>query len=390
MKSYAAQENNSWGRVFKESIEESRSEFDRDYARIMHSQAFRRLQYKTQVFPNEDGDLFRTRAMHSLEVAQIGRATAKRLGLNERLVEVLALGHDLGHTPFGHKGQHVLNDLMSGFGGFEHNWQSIRLVDHLEKISTEYNGLNLMFETREGLLKYCNEDRAKKLGLLGERFLKETEKTILKGYKSPSLEAQVMDLTDAIAYTFADLEDSFQMNLIDFQMMQEVPLLKEKIDEKEKDWGHSKKWTKSHLKMLTSLWIKDALDNLVKTSSKELAAVSFNDLNEVRKSDKKINFSEDYDKSFNEVKRFLRNKVYFCEYLLGVQMQQEEVLRTLFEAYLKNPKLMNNFNNKKKEDIHRDIADYIAGMTDRFALQSFRMIQSNRNDRKRRVMLKSG
>src|SRR5471032_881984 len=213
---YAAHSAQGQGRLFAEAPHASRSQFQRDRDRIIHSSAFRRLEYKTQVFLNHEGDLFRTRLTHSLEVAQIGRSIARKLRLNEDLVEAIALAHDLGHTPFGHVGQDVLNDCMKDHGGFEHNLQSLRVVDTLEEHYGAFDGLNLMFETREGVLKHCSIENAKKLGTLGERFLNRTR---------PSLEAQIANLADEIAYNNHDVDDGIRSGLITLDQLMELKIV---------------------------------------------------------------------------------------------------------------------------------------------------------------------
>jgi dGTPase len=212
---YAAHSAQSRGRKHPESAPGSRSQFQRDRDRIIHSTAFRRLEYKTQVFLNHEGDLFRTRLTHSIEVAQIGRTLARSLRLNEDLVEATALAHDLGHTPFGHVGQDVLNECMAEFGGFEHNLQSLRVVDHLEEHYGAFDGLNLTFETREGILKHCSPNNARVLGELGQRFIDRTQ---------PSLEAQLTNLADEIAYNNHDIDDGLRSGLLTMAQMEEVEL----------------------------------------------------------------------------------------------------------------------------------------------------------------------
>jgi len=211
--SYAVHSDNDAGRRFDETAHASRSQFQRDRDRIIHSTAFRRLEYKTQVFLNHEGDLFRTRLTHSLEVAQIGRSLARNLLLNEDLVEAVALAHDLGHTPFGHVGQDVLNECMQAYGGFEHNLQSLRVVDELEEMYGAFDGLNLMFATREGILKHCSLNHAKLLGPVAQRFIDRTQ---------PSLEAQLTNLADEIAYNSHDIDDGLRSGLITIEQLEQV------------------------------------------------------------------------------------------------------------------------------------------------------------------------
>src|SRR5512143_3045023 len=215
---YAATDTYTRGRRFLESVPIYRSEFQRDRDRIVHSSAFRRLEYKTQVFVNHEGDMFRTRLTHSLEVAQIGRAIARALQVNEDLTEAISLAHDLGHTPFGHAGQDALNECMKEYGGFEHNLQSLRVVDELEERYAEFNGLNLTFETREGILKHCSLQNARLLGDVGERFLHG---------KQPGIEAQIANIADAIAYNNHDVDDGLRAGLISVEQLREVELFEE-------------------------------------------------------------------------------------------------------------------------------------------------------------------
>jgi dGTPase len=212
---YAATESRSKGRRYSEPVATYRGQYQRDRDRIIHSTAFRRLVYKTQVFVNHEGDLYRTRLTHSLEVAQIGRSVALALQLNEPLTEAICLAHDLGHTPFGHAGQDTLNACMRDYGGFEHNLQSLRVVDELEAKYADFPGLNLMFETREGILKHCSKNNARMLGDLGERFLNRTQ---------PGLEAQLADISDAVAYNNHDVDDGFRAGLISLDQLREQPL----------------------------------------------------------------------------------------------------------------------------------------------------------------------
>src|SRR6187551_424271 len=215
--SYAAIDEQSRGRRYPEPAPRFRTEFQRDRDRIIHSNAFRRLVYKTQVFVNHEGDLYRTRITHSLEVAQIGRTVARSLGINETLTEAISLAHDLGHTPFGHAGQDALNACMKPFGGFEHNLQSLRVVDHLEQRYGGFDGLNLTFETREGILKHCSRKNALQLGTVGERFIKR---------RRPSLEAQLVNLSDELAYNNHDVDDGLRSGLVTLEQLSTVPIFR--------------------------------------------------------------------------------------------------------------------------------------------------------------------
>ncbi|MBT3197885.1 MAG: deoxyguanosinetriphosphate triphosphohydrolase, partial [Gammaproteobacteria bacterium] len=218
---YAAHDSTTRGRVHSEKQPRYRSAFQRDRDRIVHSTAFRRLEYKTQVFVNHEGDLYRTRLTHSIEVAQISRSIARTLHLNEDLTEAIALAHDLGHTPFGHAGQDALNRCMKPYGGFEHNLQSLRVVDHLEEKYAQFSGLNLTFESREGILKHCSHTNARLVGDVGERFLNQTQ---------PSLEAQLVNLADQIAYNNHDVDDGLRAGLITTDQLSEIHLFREQYE----------------------------------------------------------------------------------------------------------------------------------------------------------------
>lgn len=377
--SYAATHANSRGRRHAEPSATDRSEFQRDCSRIIHSSAFRKLQYKTQVFANQSGDLFRTRLTHSMEVAQIARSAARVLRLNQDLAETLALAHDLGHAPFGHTGQHALNDLMREHGGFEHNLHGLRLVDELEKPYLGYAGLNLLFETREGILKHCSAKNAATLGEVGERFT-PAEGGAEKAYRSPSLEAQLTDWCDAIAYTHADIEDGILMKLISVEQVEaNVPLFAEAMRLTKKTHGEPQKGSEgAFVKVATGIMLKQALSDLTGESQRRIVESKVESIEDVRKSEHLVGFSKEFaDFHHFPLKRFLRENLYKHTELERVRMQQQEILKSLFESYTKTPKLMNLQGPKSKEDPYRQICDHIAGMTDREAVQAFQKLQQS-------------
>ncbi|MDO9193115.1 MAG: deoxyguanosinetriphosphate triphosphohydrolase, partial [Undibacterium sp.] len=290
---YAAKSASSRGRRYAESPPSSRSEFQRDRDRIIHSTAFRRLEYKTQVFINHEGDLFRTRLTHSLEVAQIGRSIARNLRLNEDLVEAIALAHDLGHTPFGHAGQDALNTCMKDFGGFEHNLQSLRVVDVLEERYGAFDGLNLTFETREGILKHCSLNNAKNLADVGERFINKTQ---------PTLEAQLTNLADEIAYNNHDIDDGLRSGLISIEQLTKVALFADNLA------IVKAKYPKLEQKRLIHETVRRMINTLVvdlcTNSAKNIAKHQPNTINDIRQLPQMINFSSEIAEQNLKLKQF--------------------------------------------------------------------------------------
>lgn len=369
---YAAQANQSLGRLFQESAEPTdsgRNPFQRDRDRIVHSTAFRRLEYKTQVFLNHEGDHFRTRLTHSLEVAQIGRAIARRIDLNEDLVEAIALAHDLGHTPFGHAGQDALNDCMESHGGFEHNLQSLWVVDSLEERYASFDGLNLSFETREGILKHCSPNNAKRhekwLGKLSDRFLNGGQ---------PSLEAQLANVADEVAYSNHDIDDGIRSGLLPIESLSEVKL-----------WANQLAIVKSNYPQLTGrrlshevirLIIHVLVDDIVKESKRRLEDRKPASIDEVRKSEALIGFSPAVKEQVVELKRFLFQNLYRHPRVVEVTAEAASQIKLLFAHYIANPKdVPAEFRVQDFADPHRRIAHYIAGMTDRFARKEFSRIK---------------
>jgi len=364
---YAAHSAQSRGRTHVEPGPGSRSEYQRDRDRIIHSTAFRRLEYKTQVFINHEGDLFRTRLTHSIEVAQIGRTLARSLRLNEDLVEATALAHDLGHTPFGHVGQDVLNECMKDFGGFEHNLQSLRVVDHLEEHYGAFDGLNLTFETREGILKHCSLNNARQLGDLGQRFIERSQ---------PSLEAQLTNLADEIAYNNHDIDDGLRSGLITMAQMEEVELFARLHREVEVRYPGLP--GRRALYETIRLMITAMTADLVDTSARLIAEAAPATIDDVRAAPPLIRFSDAMRAETVALKRFLYANLYRHFQVNRMRVKASRIVRELFEAFLADPVLLPG-DYQVQGDPHkqaRKIADYIAGMTDRYAIREHRRIFS--------------
>ena len=366
--SYAAHSAKSRGRRFSEPAPGSRSEFQRDRDRIIHSTAFRRLEYKTQVFLNHEGDLFRTRLTHSIEVAQIGRTLARSLRLNEDLVEATALAHDLGHTPFGHVGQDVLNECMKDYGGFEHNLQSLRVVDHLEEHYGAFDGLNLTFETREGILKHCSLNNARTLGELGQRFLDKSQ---------PSLEAQLTNLADEIAYNNHDIDDGLRSGLLTMEQMNEVELFARHRHAVEAQYPGLP--GRRALYETIRLMITAMTADLVATSAALLADAAPASIDDVRSCAPLIRFSDTMRAETTALKRFLYAHLYRHFKINRMRVKASRIVRELFDAFMTDPVLLPPDYQVASGDVHkqaRKIADYIAGMTDRYAIREHKRIFS--------------
>ena len=369
---YAVRHDNSKGRQFKETLSRGRNEFERDLSRIIHSTALRKLQYKTQVFANHEGDLFRTRLTHSMEVAQVARSVARELRLNETLAETLALSHDLGHAPFGHVGQDVLNELMESHGGFEHNLHGLKIVDSIEKPYVSYDGLNLLFEAREGILKHCSIENAKDLGLVGQRFLHGRPGGDDK-YVSPSLEAQIVDISDSIAYTHADIEDGIRMGILKFdQVRKAIPQFEEgwkAVKQQNPDIVHRKSTELRIVRVICGIMMKRAIADLVDTTAANIKESGISSIEDVRATKKLAGFSPEMKAEHTKMKSFLRQNLYTHPDVDQVRDQQREVLCTIFSSYEKNPKLMQDaYDPSSSVPLHRQICDHMAGMTDRFAV----------------------
>ena len=363
---YAADPATSVGRQIPEPPPAGRSEFQRDRDRIIHSTAFRRLEYKTQVFVNHEGDLFRTRLTHSLEVAQIGRSIARNLGLNEDLVEAISLAHDLGHTPFGHAGQDALNECMREFGGFEHNLQSLRVVDVLEQRYGAFDGLNLSFETREGILKHCSIENAKKLGAIGERFLKKQQ---------PSLEAQIANLADEIAYNNHDVDDGLRSELITLEQLSAVGIFARHQEQVQKLFPtlHDRRMIHETVRRMINTLVSD----LTERSRSLIAEHRPGSIEAVRLGPALIAFSDTMREQQRELKVFLRRHLYQHYRVARMSNKARRIVRDLFQAFLADARLLPpEFQARAEADLPRAIADYVAGMTDRYAIREHRRLFS--------------
>jgi dGTPase len=365
---WAARERNSHGRRHPEPPADWRSEFQRDRDRIIHSNAFRRLVYKTQVFINHEGDMYRTRLTHSIEVAQIGRSVAAALSLSEPLTEAICLAHDLGHTPFGHAGQDVLNDCMREYGGFEHNLQSLRVVDELEERYAEFRGLNLCFETREGILKHCSLANARELGELGRRFIER---------RQPGLEAQIADLADAIAYNNHDVDDGLRSGLVEAGELRDVALFARHHDAVLARYGELPGRRLVH--EVIRRMIHDVVSDLIEESARRIAAANPADIEAVRaQPGPLIGFSAEREREHREMKKFLRTRLYHHEKMQGVRVGAGKVLEDLFHQFMADVGRLPAEHRDAAIALEagsgmagraRAVADYIAGMTDRFAFQ---------------------
>ncbi len=370
---YAVTDAESRGRRHPEDPPRYRGEFQRDRDRIVHSAAFRRLEYKTQVFVNHEGDMFRTRLTHSIEVAQIGRSIARVLELNEDLTEAIALAHDLGHTPFGHAGQEALNHCMRDHGGFEHNLQSLRVVDELEQRYAAFPGLNLTFETREGILKHCSQLHARELGELGQRFLQRQQ---------PSLEAQLANLADEIAYNNHDVDDGLRAGLISLEQLDEVTLFAR----------HHRKVQQSYPRLsgrrvvheVVRRMINQQVVDLIDASRQRLAESAVADVAAVRACPEPlIGFSPQMQEENRQLKRFLRQMMYRHHRVHRMAAKARRIIEALFTEFMADPALLpeetreaalQGGREKGDAGCARAVADYIAGMTDRFAIAEYERI----------------
>ena len=370
---YAAHDDASRGRRYPEPAPEFRGEFQRDRDRIIHSNAFRRLVYKTQVFVNHEGDLYRTRITHSIEVAQIARSVAVALRLNEPLTEAICLAHDLGHTPFGHAGQDALNECMREYGGFEHNLQSLRVVDELEERYAAFSGLNLTFECREGILKHCSLRHARELGELGERFINRHQ---------PGLEAQIANLADEIAYNNPDVDDGIRAQLLDLSALRTVSMFRRQHDLVAAEFvGLSeRRLVHETIRRMINYIVTD----FVRTTQAQLAAVGPGSIDEVRTHATPLAMLSDGCREEHlELKGFLREQVYRHYKVLRMTSKARRVLQQLFEAFFGDVNLMPTEHRDqalRAQETHgaggraRTVADYIAGMTDRYAILEHRRL----------------
>ena len=369
--SYAVSEETSRGRAHDEDGPAYRSAFQRDRDRIIHSAAFRRLEYKTQVFVNHEGDMFRTRLTHSIEVAQISRTIARALGLNEDLVEAIALAHDLGHTPFGHAGQDALNACMHDYGGFEHNLQSLRVVDLLEVRYASFPGLNLTYETREGILKHCSRANARALGPLGERFLDGGQ---------PSLEAQVANLADEIAYNNHDVDDGLRAGLLDVDTLTAAEFFREQYETVRARWPalRGRRVVHETIRAMINRQATDLLD----TSHAAIDALGPESVDDVRGHRMAlIRFSAPMLEQHRALKQLLRRELYRHYRVFRMSMKAQRIVKDLFDAFFNTPRTLPHDTQRRIEEGGGDeserarlVADYVAGMTDRFAIAEYRRL----------------
>ena len=361
---FAARSANTRGRVHAEPASSSRSEFQRDRDRVIHSTAFRRLEYKTQVFVNHEGDLFRTRLTHSLEVAQIARSIARNLRLNEDLVEAISLAHDLGHTPFGHAGQDALNGCMKNHGGFEHNLQSLLVVDELEERYGGFNGLNLTFETREGILKHCSRVNGAALGELGRRFLEGSQ---------PSLEAQLANLADEIAYNNHDIDDGLRSGLLTLDQLDEVPMWARHRAEVSAAFPgiNGRRAINETVRRMINTLIVD----LIETTGRNIAAANPKSIDDVRAAGPLVSFSPKIHEEAAALKRLLFRHLYRHYLVMRMSAKAQRIIVDLFNAFMQDSRLLPpQYQAAHGADQPRLIAHYIAGMTDRYAIREHRRI----------------
>jgi len=361
---YAVSASNSKGRRIEEDAPNGRSQFQRDRDRIIHSGAFRRLEYKTQVFVNHEGDLFRTRLTHSIEVSQIARSIARRLNLNEDLAEAISLAHDLGHTPFGHAGQDALNLCMKEFGGFEHNLQSLRVVDLLEERYAKFDGLNLCFETREGILKHCSAENAALLGDVGERFLSN---------QRPTLEAQIANLADEIAYNNHDVDDGLRSGLINLEQLNDVPLVASHLRQVRLEYPDLSERRVVHETIRHM--INTLVSDVIKSSENNIQKYQIRSLDDIRNAPPILSFSDEMFEQQRELKSFLRTHLYRHYKVLRMSNKAQRIISDLFAVFMTDVRLLPpQFQAHAEVNRARAVADYIAGMTDRYAIREHRRI----------------
>ena len=385
---YACDPALSRGRRHAEVAAPTRTDFQRDRDRVIHSSAFRRLVYKTQVFLNHEGDLFRTRLTHSLEVAQLGRSIARSLGLCEDLVEAIALSHDLGHTPFGHAGQDALNNCMSDYGGFEHNLQSLRIVDVLEERYPDFDGLNLTFETREGILKHCSAKNARAIesaeapyadgaGGVGQRFLEHGQ---------PSLEAQLCNLADEIAYNAHDIDDGVRSGLLTIGQLESVGLFGRFVDQARDKHPHLRDSAQGRRLLYESIrqMLSAQVYDVIAETGQRLREAAPQHVGDVRRLPAMVGFSQAMRLASSELKKFLMHNLYRHPQVTATMAQAQRIVRDLFAVYLAQPDEMqpgfaarSDAVDASMEDASlraRVVTDFIAGMTDRYAVREHERI----------------
>ena len=362
----------SKGRFYNESLSMLRTPYQRDRDRVIHSTAFRRLKHKTQVFVNTAGDHFRTRMTHSLEVAQIARTLAKYFNLNEDLCETLSLAHDLGHTPFGHAGEESLNECMSDYGGFDHNLQTLRIVTLLENKYYHFKGLNLTYETIDGLVKHNGpiRDTSKIKKFLGDKFLKGKIKFNLNS----SLEAQIAAISDDIAYNSHDLEDGLRANLYKIEDLQKIPVLSDIIN------NHKKYIKQKGIDLVIRQIVREIINAMVKdiilNTEKNIKHRKIKSISDVLKCDEKIVYFSDTMNLFDlNIKSFLKEKMYFSKDVYKNTNKGKKIIKFLFDKIRKKPKKFINKNMQNSNHMERSISDYIAGMTDRYAINLYNSLK---------------
>ena len=361
---YAVSCANSRGRRQHEARPAERNEFQRDRNRIVHSTAFRRLEYKTQVFVNHEGDLFRTRLTHTLEVAQIARDIARALQVNEDLAEAIALAHDLGHTPFGHAGQDALNACMHAFGGFEHNLQSLRIVDVLEENYAAFDGLNLCFETRAGILKHCSLAHARELGEVAQRFIER---------QRPSLEAQICNLADSIAYNNHDIDDGLRSGLLQLEQLDALPAFAGPAARVRAEYPElgGRRFIHETIRRMINAQVVD----LITTTRANLAQHAPQSPQEVAQCPPLVAFSAAMHASLRELQHFLRDNLYRHYRVLRMTSKAQRIMRDLFDTFMSAPQLLPpQYQHMAEANQARAVADYIAGMTDRYAIREHRRL----------------
>ena len=361
---FAVKSGESQGRQYPEEEHQYRTRFQRDRDRIIHTSAFRRLEYKTQVFVYHEGDYYRTRLTHSLEVAQIARSICKSLQLNEDLAESVALSHDLGHPPFGHTGQDVLNRLMKDHGGFEHNKQSLRILKLLEKRYPEFDGLNLTWDVLEGICKHTKDE--------------ENPITSAEGVKYPSLEAQIADFADGIAYNAHDLDDGITSNLLDLDQLRKVALWKENEDRFDKKYSGLDFKLKKY-QVVRSI-INELTTDLRDATSKNIEDHKVTSVDEVRRAPVRIaTFGKEVAEKNKELKKFLHKNMYSHRKVLRMEFKAGLTLDGIFAAYTKMPGLLPEsvLKNEAHGTLERRMCDYVSGMTDRYALNEHKNLYSS-------------
>ena len=362
----------SRGRIYHESANILRSPYQRDRDRVIHSTAFRRLKHKTQVFVNTTGDHFRTRITHSLEVAQIARTLAKHFNLNEDLCETLSLSHDLGHTPFGHAGEEALNECMNLYGGFDHNIQTLRIVNLLETKYYNFKGLNLSLETIDGLVKHngpINDSRKLDL-ILGKNFFKNK----INYKKNASLEAQIASISDDIAYNSHDLEDGLRANLYKVDDLKSIPILSEIIGKHKK--FIKTKGTELMIRQIIRDIINDMVIDVIINTQKNIKERKIKNIKDIYNSKSLlVGFSSKMNNFDKKIKFFLRDKMYFSKNVLEKTNMGKKIINILFLKIKKNPSKFINKEKYKKYNIERNICDFIAGMTDRYAINLYNSLK---------------